>query len=65
MSSVVGRPRTLREKAAEIWGRFRRGQGLDPADRANMIDAYWAHDLPDDPNYDLYQWVEDGMPDLP
>lgn len=55
----------VRKKASEIWKSSRRGRKpLTQDEKETLRDAYWCSALPRDPDYDLGQWVEDGMPEI-
>lgn len=55
----------LREKAKEIWRRYRSGGSPSEAEKSTMRSAYYDSLLPKDPDYSVGQWVEDGFPELP
>lgn len=53
----------LREKAIFVWSRCRGGACVPTdEDRRVLTAAYWEGVLPQDPDYCVAQWVEDGFP---
>jgi len=54
----------LRNKAAEIWGKYRNGGRPSEDEQKILIDAYWEGCLPKDPHYSVAQWIEDRFPSL-
>lgn len=53
----------LRLQARQLWLRYRSSTSRPNEDeRKILINAYWASLLPDDPDYSVPQWVEDGFP---
>jgi hypothetical protein len=45
----------------KLWRKARSGGELSEEERELMRQAYWEDRLPDDLDFDVYQWVEDGM----
>ncbi len=50
--------------ANEAWHRSRIRGFATVQDREILTLAYWESALPDDPDYSVAQWVEDGFPDI-
>lgn len=53
-----------RERSLRIFQRCRQGRRPTKPERRLLIDLYWSGQLPRDTNYSLYQWVEDGFPEV-
>lgn len=51
-------------KARDLWRRYRNGGRPTEAERGILLQAYYDNALPKDPDYSVYQWVEDGFPSL-
>jgi hypothetical protein len=54
----------LASASSRIWSRYRSGKKLKPADRQIMREAYYVNVLPQDRDFSVTQWVEDGFPDI-
>ena len=53
----------LRFKARQLWLRYRSSESRPTEDERKLLtEAYWACVLPDDYDYNVAQWVEDGFP---
>lgn len=52
----------LVQQSKIIWARCRGGDSPTQTERDVLLEAYWASVLPEDPDYSVYQWVEDGFP---
>lgn len=53
----------LAEKARVIWRRHRNADSRPSNDERDvLLKAYYASVLPRDPDFNVYQWVEDGYP---
>lgn len=64
-SNTMATKETLAIRAVVLWRRFRTGGRPNEQERSVLREAYWASCLPKDPDYNVYQWVEDGFPELP
>ncbi len=52
-------------EARRLWRKYRNGGRPTSDERDTLLEAYYASVLPRDPDYSVYQWVEDGFPELP
>lgn len=58
----VSDDRMLSLKAKAIWAAAKRGDEISNEDVDTMKLAYHANVLPKDPEYNVYEWVEEDCP---
>lgn len=54
----------LVQRVEKLWLKYSRGGRPTEREKELFREAYYENSLPNDPDYNVYQWVEDGFPNL-